>query len=273
MDTDDLKRLADDPEFIPGIHNFCDRWCERCLHTARCSVYAIEQEELHAENGSAHEGTPSGSIDKLPGMLRLTMAMIREQAQEMGIDLDAVTRENESTRRDPYEEAKEQPCVKKAEAYRDAVSAWLDRIHPTLEQKGEELASEAQLNLPGQTAEAEFLELREALAIVQWYHLFIGVKLVRAASQCSLDMADESEHEKADILGSSKVALIAMDRSLAAWAQLRLHLPGQGDTILDFLVQLERLCKATEAWQPDARAFVRPGLDEEGARRNQKRER
>lgn len=26
-------------KFIPGIHNYCDRWCERCYFTSRCRVY------------------------------------------------------------------------------------------------------------------------------------------------------------------------------------------------------------------------------------------
>ncbi|MDB5210640.1 MAG: hypothetical protein JWQ30_1467, partial [Sediminibacterium sp.] len=26
-------------EFISGIHNYCDRWCERCTFTNRCSIY------------------------------------------------------------------------------------------------------------------------------------------------------------------------------------------------------------------------------------------
>ena len=24
---------------IPGIHNYCDRWCERCSFTSRCNVF------------------------------------------------------------------------------------------------------------------------------------------------------------------------------------------------------------------------------------------
>ena len=35
--------------YIPGIFNYCDRWCERCPLTARCRVYAMEQEE-HADD-------------------------------------------------------------------------------------------------------------------------------------------------------------------------------------------------------------------------------
>ena len=37
-----LKELAGDPQFISGVYNYCDRWCERCPLTSRCFVYATE---------------------------------------------------------------------------------------------------------------------------------------------------------------------------------------------------------------------------------------
>ena len=43
MNKDEFMELADNPNFISGIHNYCDRWCERCQFTSRCAVYAIEQ--------------------------------------------------------------------------------------------------------------------------------------------------------------------------------------------------------------------------------------
>jgi len=41
MRKEDLKRLAENPDFISGIYNYCDRWCERCPFTARCLNYAL----------------------------------------------------------------------------------------------------------------------------------------------------------------------------------------------------------------------------------------
>ena len=45
MRKEDLKRLAENPDFISGIYNYCDRWCERCPFTARCMNFALEREE------------------------------------------------------------------------------------------------------------------------------------------------------------------------------------------------------------------------------------
>ncbi len=32
-------------EKISGIHNYCDRWCERCAFTSRCEVYRTLEEK------------------------------------------------------------------------------------------------------------------------------------------------------------------------------------------------------------------------------------
>ena len=64
--------------------------------------------------------------------------------------------------------------------------------------------------------------------------------------------------------GGRAVALIGIDRSIAAWTLLTEHLPEEKDSILDILVLLARVRKHTEKDFPKARAFIRPGFDTEG---------
>ena len=55
-----------------------------------------------------------------------------------------------------------------------------------------------------------------------------------------------------------------MDRSIAAWSGLRLALTGaDDDEILDLLAQLTAVRREAEKLFPQARAFVRPGFDEQ----------
>ena len=61
--------------------------------------------------------------------------------------------------------------------------------------------------------------------------------------------------------GSAKVALIGIDRSLAAWSELLRQLPDEEDRILSLLAALSRLSRDVEAAFHGARAFVRPGFD------------
>ena len=46
---------GDEQNFISGIHNYCDRWCERCEFTARCRVFAAEQEMSEEEKDISNE--------------------------------------------------------------------------------------------------------------------------------------------------------------------------------------------------------------------------
>lgn len=39
--------------FIDGLYNYCDRWCERCLLTARCRVFAFEEQRKHTDDENA----------------------------------------------------------------------------------------------------------------------------------------------------------------------------------------------------------------------------
>jgi hypothetical protein len=62
-------------------------------------------------------------------------------------------------------------------------------------------------------------------------------------------------------LGSAKIALIAMDRSLPAWTILLRAFPQRETETLRLLAYLDRIRRLTEQEFPQARAFVRPGFD------------
>ena len=55
-----LTELANSPDLVSGIYNYCDRWCERCPLTSRCLVYAAEQEDndraVHARSTAVDVG-------------------------------------------------------------------------------------------------------------------------------------------------------------------------------------------------------------------------
>jgi hypothetical protein len=58
------------------------------------------------------------------------------------------------------------------------------------------------------------------------------------------------------------VALIGIDRSIAAWRLMQLSLPERDGSIVPLILQLERLRKRLEYSFPAARNFIRPGFDE-----------
>jgi hypothetical protein len=73
---------------------------------------------------------------------------------------------------------------------------------------------------------------------------------------------EEDEFSAQDMNGSAKIALIAIDRSIGAFKFLDDHLPSYQTEMMEFIEHLNGLRHDVEMLFPDARNFIRPGLDE-----------
>jgi hypothetical protein len=106
--------------------------------------------------------------------------------------------------------------------------------------------------------------LEDAREVIQWYQYQIAVKTMRALSgrldEQEVDSSEDPWLQDSD--GSAKVALIGIDRSIAAWRLMQLALPEREPSIVPLILQLERLRHRIEKTFPYAREFVRPGFDE-----------
>ena len=258
-----LKRLARKPGLIPGIHNYCDRWCERCPLTTRCAIADPKPRDRAAERPTDDAGNEE-FWNELVVSFAAVIRLIRRDAKRRGIDLDSPELQAETERADQKRRRAAtrsgSALFKAASAYRKAGHSFLRALPGALADTEEALATENRLGIgqPDTTAAA----IRDALDVVQWYLFFIEVKLRRAVQGAVDERQLGLEDLPRDSDGSAKIALIAIDRSLAAWARLREHFAAaHGDAILDLLVQLERLRRAAEAKFPAAREFKRPGFD------------
>jgi hypothetical protein len=257
MDKERIKKLAEDPKFTPGIYNYCDRWCERCPHTSRCMNFALSEEQF--SDPQAHDINNKAFWQKLHEVFQTTLEMLKETAQEMGIDIESIDNQDDSDYEKDIDNITENHhCCQASKAYSQMVKNWFDSADDLFAQKANELGLQAQLELPACQPQTEALELKDAVDIIRWYQHFIYIKLKRAISGTLRDTIEEDFN---DSNGSAKVALIAIDRSIAAWSQLRNTVPDTDDRILDILVHLDRLRRITENTFPSARAFIRPGLD------------
>jgi len=89
-----------------------------------------------------------------------------------------------------------------------------------------------------------------------------GVKLRRAIESARNEKEEADDGFPKDSDGSAKVALIGLDRSIAAWKMMLSYFPGQQQPILNIVASLESIRRRVEAQFPQARAFMRPGLDD-----------
>jgi predicted hydrocarbon binding protein len=188
--------------------------------------------------------------------------MLKESADEMGIDLNAIDDKGiQKQEKKVHEIVKNQPYTKAAFSYTKLVDDWLKSNKKLIENKSDELASLTQAQIPGIRPENDALKIQDCLEVIRWYQHQIYVKLCRASSGIIRGELENNEYAPEDANGSAKVALIGIERSIAAWGEMLHEFSEQENLILDLLVKLKRLLKQVDLAFPDARAFIRPGFD------------
>src|ERR1700730_2561169 len=275
MDKSELRKLAANRDFISGIYNYCDRWCERCPFTTRCLVYATERAADVSDDPEVHDINNAKFWSRLESIFRETHEMIVEWAQEAGLDLETLEAEAvQADREQQRHDAKQHELSLSARRYAEMVERWF----------GEEFAVEQNVHddTTGKSKSTEdYIDVSDAIEVIRWYQFFVAAKVFRALLARDRPVTDEEltgedifsgaelDEDEAyiaavenDADGSAKIALIAIDRSSSAWRILQSSLPEKAESIVQMLLELERFRRATEQTFPNARDFIRPGFDE-----------
>jgi len=229
-------------ERIDFISSYCDRWCERCPFTDRCSTYACQAAIVMcgdvADGIELAVGAPHPVNSEKPEPL--AVQWLADYIEPSADEIDKIQRDEEA-RRSRLERT---PINGMAHAYMMRSTEWLDRHRDRLK------------------AEADAV-VREALEIIDWDAYFIGAKLHRAID--GRDRWEHGEEEDDDAVqndwnGSAKVALISLERSEAAWRAIAQATSDAAASGLSDAIAALRLT-VDEAF-PRAMSFVRPGFDE-----------
>lgn len=249
----DLTDLANNPDLISGIYNYCDRWCERCPLTSRCLVYATEQED--DDSPESHDIRNEAFWQKLSSVFQETRELIFAWSKEAGVDPGEHPENDDARHRRKRLLIDNHPLTRAGKQYANAASDWLrefDRTTDVVDWRARESDFE------------QSQSLEDAREVIQWYQYQIAVKTMRALSgqQEELEADPEMVEFPKDSDGSAKVALLGIDRSMAAWRMMQLSLPERAASIVPLILQLERLRQRLEKQFPDARDFIRPGFDE-----------
>lgn len=240
---ENLSKIYDNKDIIEGIHNYCDRWCEKCTHTKHCSVFLIEQQNrFENQDINNKEFWENMSI-----MFQATFEMLAEIIEERGLDIEEIKEQAES----PKLKINKTKLEKLATDYGMRVNDWLKNNNDLLTKKAERFLT---------IDEEKVVSFSDALEVIQWYSFFIGAKVHRTNFKSVLDNDDDFENE--DRNGSAKIALIAIERSIEALSLLYKELQEKEDEILEFLIMLSKIKQNLEIKFPDAKKFKRPGFDE-----------
>jgi hypothetical protein len=223
------KALLDDPRFIPFVYDYCDRWCDRCKVSNRCLLFAERRERpLRPESES-----DAAQMEKAIAFGRAIVERTGP-AQKAIAHLDVAFCD---VRTAPREPALGHPLEFLARHYALQTAQFLASLDTPV---GGEWPSGSPLD------------------VVASYHFLIAVKTYRAL--VSHFASEETPELLPDALGCAKLILVCIDRSLEAWRSIAAR---EDDARVGGLIELlEALKTGVEMRFPEARGFIRRGLDE-----------
>jgi len=211
MKKKDIFKVVNDPKMIPGIYNYCDRWCERCEFTQQCANFVISEDQFPDDEDL--DINNKHFWEKLSNIFQVTMEMVMETAKEQGINLDKIDYETiEKAEKQIDEKATNLESSLMSKVYIGLVKNWFESSEDIFNEKLEELQKIEELGLPDSTPVREADDLKEIVEVIRWYQYQIHMKIIRA-SKGKLEDDNETEDEyPKDSDGSAKVALIGIDR-------------------------------------------------------------
>ena len=217
--------IAQDPRIIPGVHHHCDEWCDYCPVTSRCLAFRCTT-EFRKQHRRRESAATFASFDEAAAFTREVSAIEGVPTDE----LDALVANP------PGQSGIETSDLLAEGAWEYAVQAAV-----LLMPVARELASAP----PDPDAP-------KPEQVVLWYHLRIYMRLFRA-----LVAKDRNRIE--DAIGSAKLSLVSIARSRDALRSMGASYDAADlEALITMLDDLER---GLDKRFPDARAFVRLGLD------------
>jgi hypothetical protein len=246
---------------IPGIHNWCDRWCEKCPFIGRCAVGLQELEFLQQEQ----KGNQPDFWKAIGEQLAKTIELIDELAKERGIDLSAIPKieweQLGKESKQQWQEGEDHPISQTGLQYFKTSQQVLNEGFIK-----NQLAAEIEKYDLGLEKEARnsMKKLKDAVDIIKWYHFFIPPKCQRLVMENIHKGYQDAEYPPEERMynGTAKITLIAIERSIAAWGILLELVPEHEDEMLSVLALLQKLQRLIHIEFPDAIKFIRPGFDE-----------
>jgi len=246
MNRDRLKELAADERFISGIYNYCDRWCERCPQTLHCLNFALSEEEF--SDPETHDIRNEAFWRKLSEILGEALELLRETGKKWGIELETLDSARDTESIGAQVEAAENHVIcRAAKSYNKVVEDWF---------KERERVPFIIVTVANQG-----VDLEEAFEVIRWYQYFIAAKVMRAIRGKKEEEEERGDEFPSDANGSAKIVLIAIDRSIGAWAVIPRYNRLYQESVFEIIHFLDLLRQAVEQTFPRARSFIRPGFD------------
>ena len=205
---------------------------------SRCLSFAMDP-DLRTEDSPRTDPGNEQFWEGIHESFQLAMELLQESAEPWGLDLNAdVDVEVEKRERRKERLVDESFLGRESIASAAAVDDWMGRHEEQFAEQLKQMEREVDMEIPGHDPIPDVLDLHDAVEVVRWYQYFLYPKISRAL----MGLEDEEHDMMDDALGSAKIALIAIDRSLGAWQTLGRQLHLQDET-LDLQICLARIKK------------------------------
>ena len=274
MELDDFMEM--DGDFIPGIYNYCDRWCERCIYTDRCGTFASEKifrREAEAERKREKSMEENKDFwDQVNKTVEEAAELIDEEIPLVKDDIfflfgdDYDDEDAEEAMKDHLEKrdkAANHDLTKVASKYEKAVYRWFE------DRKDDKIIYDPDTQIlnfhyPGIEDDLMLKQLSESADVINWYHIQIWIKVKRALTSSYEEEEDGDflEGFPKDSEGSAMVVLMGVDRSIGAWNYIRNKLVSEKEIIKPMIRMLLWLRMEMEKEFPNAKDFVWPPKEE-----------
>lgn len=222
---------------IKGVYDACDMWCMYCPVTRRCLVFRCQPDRLR----SMHP-LPAHGDDTLHS-LQILKSLADAEGRSAPIEVEAFVTKDRAKQTLVF--TLDDPLERLGGSYMNRAEAYL-RSCP-------DFPFDIVRRADGPTP----------LEVFAWFHDIVPSRIFRAvlaAKAVTVGLGDRRE----EALIAAKVALIGIDRSFDALAAMSIE---DDDPRLESLQShLRRLRIEIEKRFPDARNYVRTGLDEAAPR-------
>ena len=257
MDKDKFFNITDNPDFIPGIYNYCDRWCKYCPFTSRCLNYVLENEFFPGRERL--ELSDADFWEKLEDFMKFTHDIITELSERKGLDIDQIVEDQKALEHEKQirRDIENDPIILMSLEYQKSV---IDVVKELASKGYFKIGKDECVDLTSITETQK--KMYRSLEIICYFKDFIRIKLFRALLGKIENEEFQLDFFVRDRDGNAKAALISIDRSIEAWSKMMKFEKSVEDEVLNILVQLAKLKEKAETVFPDARSFIRPGFDE-----------
>ena len=259
--------------FVPGIYNYCDRWCERCIYTDKCRLFATEN---IIKEDIAKKKEQEQSIERNKSFWNRIHKIIEEvedlydepvvKEDDVTIPIFGKSEEDEEAEEamNEYEafrnKAAQHPLTKAASKYSTEAYQWFKQREETLKQHYNQTTKEFRVTYQGISDKEVLQKLAAAVEIILWYEFQLSIKIRRAFTSLNQEEAEPEFFEgiQKDSEGSARVALIGINRSISAWSYLLHHLETEKESIRLMIKTLMLLKMKMEQTFPGAMNFKWP---------------